>query len=79
MQAALPWLDVLAVVLQQQGNAACPVLGQDPKLKESMSEALRCGVIFTSDLIAACNHPFISLIVCMPFSSRCLHSATPCL
>ena len=52
MQAALPYLEILALVLQQQGRqqggAACPLLGEDPKLKESMSEALRCAVIFTS-------------------------------
>ena len=54
MRATLPWLEILALVLQQQGgqqgDAACPVLGEDPKLKESMSEALRCAVIFTSHL-----------------------------
>lgn len=57
MRAALPWLDVLALVVQQQGgqqgDAACPVLGEDLKLKESMSEALRCAVIFTSHICAA--------------------------
>ena len=57
MQAALPWLEVLALVVQQQSRpqgigAGCPMLGQDPKLKESMSEALRCAVIFTSHLLA---------------------------
>ena len=50
MRAALPWLEILALVLQQQGGAACPVLEEDLKLKESMSEALRCAAIFTSHL-----------------------------
>ena len=54
MRAALPWLEILALVAQQQGGhpggAACPMLGEEPKLKESMSEALRCTVIFSSHL-----------------------------
>ena len=52
MQAALPWLEILALVVQQQsrqqGDAEPLVLGQDPKLKECMSEALRCAVMLTS-------------------------------
>lgn len=46
LQSCLPWLEILALVMRHQnhvqGDAACPMPGQSPKLDEALSEALRC-------------------------------------
>ena len=80
--ATLPWktLDVARKVWQGEVTRGCkklmPYLCQDAQDSFSLILALRLAIIIaTSYWCSRCCHPFVSLLVTLPYSSKTVHHA----